>query len=112
MGNFFRSILILALTGCTSLVYQPDKYLHAHPDQFKVDFNILTIPTTDNIKLSAWKLKSKKPAKNLVLFFHGNAQNITSHFVNLYWLTEFETDVIIFDYRDMVSLKENQIPKG
>jgi len=31
--------------------------------------------------------------------FHGNAQNLSSHFLNLAWLTEHGFDIFIFDYR-------------
>lgn len=112
MGTFSKLLILLLFSGCTSLIYQPDKYLHAHPDQFKVKFDVLTLPSTDGTKLSAWKLLSNKPAKNLILFFHGNAQNLTSHFVNLYWLTEHETDVIIFDYRGYGLSEGKPNPKG
>lgn len=101
MGIFSKIIFsCLFLTSCTSLIYQPDNYLYAHPDQFKIKFEAFSIPSKDGTTLSAWRLLSKeKNPKNLVLYFHGNAQNLTSHFVNAAWMTEFGYDVIIFDYR-------------
>ena len=102
--GIFSKILFLGLclftTSCTSLIYQPDKFLHAHPDQFNVKFEAFTIPSKDGTTLSAWRLFSKTPnPKNLLLYFHGNAQNLTSHFINAAWMTEHGYDVIIFDYR-------------
>ncbi len=100
MGSFFKLISLLLLTSCSSIIYQPDNYLYAHPDDFKVKFQPFTITSKDGTTLSAWRLYSKTPnPKRLVLYFHGNAQNLTSHFMNLVWMTEHETDIIIFDYR-------------
>jgi fermentation-respiration switch protein FrsA (DUF1100 family) len=105
-------LLMLLLSSCTGFIYQPDKYLYANPEKFNVDFDVLTLNSYDGTKLSAWKLKTKTKPVNLVLFFHGNAQNITSHFVNLYWLTEHSTDVIIFDYRGYGLSEGKPNPKG
>ncbi|MBC7713381.1 MAG: alpha/beta fold hydrolase [Rhizobacter sp.] len=114
MGIFSKIIFLsLFLTSCTSLIYQPDKYMYAHPDQFKIKFEAFTIPSKDGTKLSAWRLFSKTPnPKNIVLFFHGNAQNLTAHFVNLEWLTDFGYDVIIFDYRGYGVSEGEPNPKG
>jgi pimeloyl-ACP methyl ester carboxylesterase len=116
MGIFSKIIclcLCLLLTGCTSLIYQPDKFFYAHPSQFNIKFDAFTIPSKDGTKISAWRLHSKTPnPKNIVLFFHGNAQNLTSHFVNLEWLTDFGYDVIIFDYRGYGVSEGEPNPKG
>lgn len=114
MANIFKlSFILLLLSGCTSLVYQPDKYMHNHPDQFKTKFEVFSFNSLDGTKLSAWKLLSKKPpAKNLVLFFHGNAQNLTAHFVNLVWMMDHDYDVIIFDYRGYGLSEGKPEPKG
>lgn len=62
------------------------------------------ITTEDKVKLNGWffpaqKEKKLKQPKAMILFFHGNAQNISSHFLNLYWLTENSYDYLLFDYR-------------
>jgi hypothetical protein len=40
----------------------------------------------------------KKPAKGTVIFFHGNAENITTHFLMLFWLPAEGYNYLIFDY--------------
>lgn len=114
MGTFSKILfLCLFLSSCTSLIYQPDKYMYAHPDQFNVKFEAFTIPSKDGTKLSAWRLISKdKNPKNILLYFHGNAQNLTSHFVNAAWMTEHGHDVIIFDYRGYGLSEGEPYPKG
>lgn len=105
--------LCLFLTGCSSIIYQPDNYLYATPEQFKVKFEAFTIPSIDGTKLSAWRMHSKnKDPKNLLLYFHGNAQNLTSHFVNSVWMMDHDYDVIIFDYRGYGLSEGRPEPKG
>ena len=119
MGNIFSLLFSLLffflMTGCTSLIYWPDKYLHYHPDHFGVKVDIIKIPSmNDKTMLSAWKIYSKKneQPENLVLFFHGNAENMTSHFANLVWLTEESFDLIVFDYRGYGLSEGSPFPKG
>lgn len=115
MGNFSKLLFVclFLLTGCTSLIYQPDKYMYAHPDQFKTKFEAFTFNSIDGTKLSAWKLFSKtKNPKNLLVYFHGNAQNLTSHFVNAVWMTDYGYDVLIFDYRGYGLSAGQPNPKG
>ncbi len=38
-------------------------------------------------------------AKGVVIQFHGNAENMTSHFLAVYWLALEGWDVLAFDYR-------------
>lgn len=53
----------------------------------------------DKLKITGWYFRShaEKP-KAVLLFFHGNAQNISSHFISLYWLLKYDYDFFIFDY--------------
>ncbi len=105
--------LCFFLTGCSSIIYQPDKYLYATPEQFKVKFEAFTTPSLDGTKLSAWKMYSNtKDPKNLILYFHGNAQNLTSHFVNSVWMMDHGFDGLIFDYRGYGLSEGTPEPKG
>jgi hypothetical protein len=40
-----------------------------------------------------------KPSLGTILHFHGNAQNLSSHFLMLSWIAEYGYDLFIFDYR-------------
>lgn len=114
MGNFSKILLMcFFLTSCTSLIYQPDKYLYGHPDEFKTKFEAFTFNSIDGTKLSAWKLFSKTPnPKNLLIYFHGNAQNLTAHFMNSVWMAEHGYDILIFDYRGYGLSEGSPNPKG
>ncbi len=50
--------------------------------------------------LHAWHFPAQsKIKKGLVVHFHGNGQNLTTHFLFMSWITEFGYDYLIFDYR-------------
>jgi pimeloyl-ACP methyl ester carboxylesterase len=89
---------LMLLTSCTSLFFHPTKDVYYDVDATKIDRQELTLTTADNLKLNGWYFPQKDP-KALVLFFHGNAQNITSHFVTLFWFTQADYDYALFDYR-------------
>lgn len=113
MDTFFKLSLILLLTSCTSIIYQPDKYLHANPNNYGISYDEFVVPSFDGTKLVGWNLKSKSPnPENLVLMFHGNAENMTSHFLYLSWLTEYNTDVLVFDYRGYGLSEGTPYPRG
>lgn len=115
MDTFFKILFLFLffLVGCTSIIYQPDKYLHANPKSFGIEFSEFELSSLDGTKLIAWDLKSKtKNPENLILMFHGNAENMTSHFLNLAWLTEYKSDLIVFDYRGYGHSLGIPYPKG
>jgi alpha-beta hydrolase superfamily lysophospholipase len=122
MVSFFKKIiymlilsflLMFLLTGCTSLIYQPDRYLHGDPHAYGINFKEFYTRSQDGTRLVAWDLKSKKAnPENLVLMFHGNAQNLSSHVFNLTWMLDHSSDVLIFDYRGYGLSEGTPYPRG
>ena len=53
----------------------------------------------DGTKLTGWFVPAIGEAKGTVIHFHGNAQNMTSHFSFVSWLPEEGFNVFAFDYR-------------
>jgi len=94
---FFLSTLILP--GCTHYIFYPMKEHVLTPDALGVRYEDLYIETPGNIRLHGWKLFAQGQTAGTLLFFHGNAENISTHFANVYWLTEHGYDVYLFDYR-------------
>lgn len=94
-------LLLLFFSSCTSLFYQPDPYLYAHPKTLGLDYDDLFFYSDDGTRLHSWHLRSKKDIKKkgLVFFFHGNAQNLSSHMMNIHWIVDHGYDVLIWDYR-------------
>ena len=96
---FIGISLLLMLSACTHLLFQPQSTQFATPDRLGVIYEDVELETHDQIKLHGWKLLAKGEVRGTVLFFHGNGENISSHFANVYWLTDYGYDVFLFDYR-------------
>lgn len=89
-------------TGCTQIFYQPTSRLYSDPAAAGINFENVYFESVDGVRLHGWlfpQSSKEKKSKGLILFFHGNAQNITSHFVNFFWILEEGWDFFIFDYR-------------
>lgn len=94
-----KILLLLLLTACTNLFYQPANRQFYTPDQFKLTFEDLYFPSLDGTKLHGWFLRARGEPKGTIVQFHGNAENISSHFLNLAWLVNEGYNLFTFDYR-------------
>lgn len=103
MKKFYFIIMTLSIflsTGCQSLIFHPDNTLYYNPMHVKYAVKDYAIETTDNITLHAWSVKSKTPdRKGVILFFHGNARNISTESLQVFWLADHGYDLFIPDYR-------------
>lgn len=90
----------LALSGCTGLFFHPTRALYQLPENFGVRYDTVRFRSTDGTELTGIFLYARSsPAKGTVVHFHGNAQNVSSHFGFSYWLTAHGYQVFVFDYR-------------
>ncbi|MGE3386135.1 MAG: alpha/beta hydrolase [Bdellovibrionales bacterium] len=86
------------LCGCSSFLYQPTRQRYVDPAKLEHPPHEIHFHDVNGTDLVAWHFKPKSPAKARLVFFHGNAQNISSHFVSLYWLVDQGYEFLIFDY--------------
>lgn len=100
MNKLTAIILLLLSFGCTHMLYQPSSVHYLEPLQFKLKYDDIFFQSKDGIKLHGWffPASSSKP-KGTIVHFHGNAQNISTHFLNLVWITKQDYNLFIFDYR-------------
>jgi fermentation-respiration switch protein FrsA (DUF1100 family) len=90
----------LALCACTSLFLQPDHRVYLSPDNVGMRWEAVRFASSDGTALAGlWFPSAKVPAKGVVVQFHGNGENMTSHFLYVYWLALGGWDVLAFDYR-------------
>ncbi|SFR58214.1 hypothetical protein SAMN05216203_1572 [Marinobacter daqiaonensis] len=87
------------LQGCTSLFFYPDQQTYLTPDRLELTYEDVWIDTPDGETLHAWWLPAEGEARGHVYFLHGNAQNISSHILNVAWLPEEGYNVLLLDYR-------------
>jgi len=69
------------------------------PDKVGLDYTNITLKTADNTQLHGWFIPAQAPLKGTVYFLHGNAENISTHLQNVYWLPQEGYQVFLIDYR-------------
>jgi fermentation-respiration switch protein FrsA (DUF1100 family) len=91
---------LLFTGGCSFLFYQPIKKQIYDPTRIGIEYQDTQINSADGRKLHAWVLPAKDPQKErgTILQFHGNGENMTTHFMWLAWATERGYNLITFDY--------------
>ena len=83
-----------------SLVYFPERELYGDPADVGLAFTDLTIPTEDGERLHGWWIPARvTPARGHVLFFHGNAGNVSHRLEHALSLTAAGLDLLLVDYR-------------
>lgn len=81
-----------------SFIYYPDRQWMATPEQFGLSYESVTFRTTDGLTLSGWYVPAEKP-RGVMLFFHGNAGNISHRMLSMQIFNRLHFDIFIFDYR-------------
>jgi alpha-beta hydrolase superfamily lysophospholipase len=94
-----KILLLLLLTSCTHLFYQPSDKQFYRPEQFKLAHEELWFKSSDGTKLHGWFLKARGKSKGTIVQFHGNAENMSSHFLSLAWIVNEGYNLFTFDYR-------------
>lgn len=105
---FSRKINLLILLGClfflsscSSLFYYPSKALLFNPEMAEINPKDTWIQMSQKGQIHGWYFSqnSNKKPKAIVVLFHGNAGNVSSHFLNFFWIRKYALDFFIFDYR-------------
>ena len=109
---FWLLCLLVCTTGCTTLFLQPSKRIYPFVLAEKIPYDDFNFHSEDGTKLNGWYFHSekvcaqfkdlchwRKPARGVVVQFHGNAENMGSHFRSVIWLALEGYDIFTFDYR-------------
>ncbi|OLQ71716.1 hydrolase [Photobacterium proteolyticum] len=92
-------IFVLFLTGCESLFFWPSKKMVPSPEYFNFTKQDRYFTSEDGTIIHSWHLPASKEKRGTIFFLHGNAQNLSYHVANVYWLIDKGWDVVIIDYR-------------
>ncbi|MDX2427286.1 MAG: alpha/beta hydrolase [Xanthomonadales bacterium] len=106
------SILIIATSGYLLLLLMlylfqgrmvflsdfPDRALVASPGDIGLDYEDVSLTTSDDEHLHGWYIPALD-SKGVLLFFHGNAGNISHRLDSIKIFQELGLDVLIIDYR-------------
>ncbi|MAB53446.1 MULTISPECIES: alpha/beta hydrolase [unclassified Marinobacter] len=99
LAGLAAAFTLLLQTGCSSVFFYPDQVTYITPDRLNLEFEDVFVETPDGETLHGWWLPASAEPKGTVYFLHGNAQNISSHIMNVAWLPERRYNVFLIDYR-------------
>lgn len=95
----FVPFVTLLAAGCTQTFFQPQRVLIDTPESASLRYEALPLRAADGIELFTWFLPARGTPRATVLFLHGNAENISTHFANVAWMPDEGFNVLALDYR-------------
>jgi alpha-beta hydrolase superfamily lysophospholipase len=108
------AVLAMGLGGCSSFYYFPSKQVLVYRDKMPIQPEDVYFESTDGTKLHAWyfgPLNKKEPTA-VIVQFHGNAENLTTHFFTLYEAPSRGFAYLVFDYRGYGKSEGSPTPAG
>ncbi|MBT2968961.1 MAG: alpha/beta hydrolase [Candidatus Thiodiazotropha sp. (ex Ctena orbiculata)] len=94
----FVLYLYLNQTNLIHLPNIPGRELEASPERLGFSFENVSLLTEDKVKLHGWYIPHQTPRATL-LFFHGNAGNISHRLDSVSLFNSLGLSVLIIDYR-------------
>lgn len=98
--SVYLFFLILAFVFQAKMVFFPDPHVTQAPEDIGLSYQEVSLSTSDGVLLHGWFVPGpggkKRPS---VLFFHGNAGNISHRLQMLEILHELGLSCLIIDYR-------------
>jgi fermentation-respiration switch protein FrsA (DUF1100 family) len=94
-------VSVFSTLGCTSVFYYPrvanTKFYD--PAKFNLFPKDVEITNSEGQGVHGWWFAAAtQPAKGTIIFFHGNAENVTTHFLTLAWMPEEGYNYLVWDY--------------
>lgn len=89
----------LLLCGCTHLFFKPTNHIHSDPASEGYAYEPIKFASLDGTPLTGMFFRPPSAPRATVVHFHGNGENMTSHYRYSAWLAKEGYNVFIFDYR-------------
>ena len=100
-GVLYGVVCLYLFLAQAKLIFYPDlpsRELAASPADIALEYESLSIKTSDQIMLHGWFVPASEE-KGTLLFFHGNAGNISHRLDSLKIFHDLGLSVLIIDYR-------------
>jgi fermentation-respiration switch protein FrsA (DUF1100 family) len=101
LGIAYLGVVLFVYLTQSGLLYLPDvggRDLARTPAEVGMDYQDVTLTTEDEVQLHGWFVPVERP-RATVLFFHGNAGNISHRLGSLQIFHHLGLNVLIIDYR-------------
>lgn len=99
MNKLACFIMAAALCGCNHLFFAPTRGIHSDPAALGLRYEVIKFASADGTPLTGIFFPAQGRVLGTVVHFHGNGQNMTSHYPYSAWLSREGYNVFIFDYR-------------
>lgn len=102
MALLLRLTLLLVLPwlgGCNSIYFLPMKPWVQNPANQGLAYEDIVLLHPRGMRIHGWWLPAEGSSRGTVYFLHGNAQNISTHIMNVAWLPAQGFNVFLLDYR-------------
>ncbi len=93
------------------LIFHPFKELETNPSSIGLKYEDIYLVTKDKVKIHGWFIPINSNSKT-ILFFHGNAGNISHRIDIIEMLSKLGMNVFIIDYRGYGKSKGKPSEKG
>lgn len=81
------------------VIYQPSREVDLAPSDAGLRYDDVLFRTSDEVALHGWFIPAEESSGEVLLFFHGNAGNISHRLGSIRIFHDLGLDVFIFDYR-------------
>ena len=98
IAGVYVLVCLLAFVFQRNMVFFPDRAMFGTPAHAGMTYRDVFFNTEDGVKLHGWFVAAPG-AKRVVLFFHGNAGNISHRLESIRVFHDLGLSVFIFDYR-------------
>jgi fermentation-respiration switch protein FrsA (DUF1100 family) len=95
----YGAIAALAFAFQDQLLFQPSSRLLATPDDAGMAYEDVRLDTEDGETLHGWWIPAADTARGTLLFFHGNAGNVSGRLESVQQFHQLGLNVLIVDYR-------------
>jgi len=98
-GVVILALFLISRWRIGQMFYYPDRTVYDTPAAHGLRFEQVSFSSQDGTRLSGWFIPAVGMARGTVIHFHGNAENMTSHFGFVSWLPAAGFNLFVFDYR-------------
>ena len=96
----YVGLTVLVFLMQARYLYYPEREISADPSQVNLAYRDVMLDTADGEKIAAWFVPAANEAEAAsLLFFHGNAGNISDRLGSIQTFHELGLNVLIIDYR-------------
>ncbi|MBI4081433.1 MAG: alpha/beta hydrolase [Candidatus Lambdaproteobacteria bacterium] len=99
LGALALGLGLLALAGCNSRFFQPDRAQYRIPAEHGLWREDVNFRSADGTELHGWFLPGRKPVLGTIVHFHDSGANLTAYLEAVGWLPPQGFSVFLFDYR-------------